>query len=43
MSHWKGVIKYNEDKGRTMVVDITGDEWFEIDDFIFDEVIEWRC
>lgn len=43
MSHWKGVIKYNKDKGRIMVIDITGDEWFEIDDFIFDEVIEWRC
>ena len=33
-------IKYNEDKGRIMILDEAVDEWYEIDDFMFDEIIE---
>jgi hypothetical protein len=37
-SKWTGIVKYNEDKGRIMIQDDLND-WYEVDDFEFDEVI----
>jgi len=38
ISSWKGLIRYNDDKGKIMIFDTDVDEWFEIDDFMFDIV-----
>lgn len=38
-SSWVGEVKFNEDKGRLMIFDKDVDEWFEVDDFMFDKII----
>lgn len=40
LSFWFGRIKYNEDKGRIMIIDEAVDEWYDVDDFMFDEIVE---
>lgn len=41
LSSWIGAVKWNEEKGRTMIQELKpmiGD-WYEVDDFMFDKVI----
>ena len=38
-SSWVGEVRFDESKGRMMVFDKDVDEWFEVDDFMFDKII----
>lgn len=38
-SSWIGEVRFDESKGRMMVFDKDVDEWFEVDDFMFDKII----
>jgi hypothetical protein len=43
MESWCGVIQYNDEKGRIMILDEIVSEWYEIDDFPYDEIVERKC
>jgi len=39
MSTWLGQVKYNEAKSRIMICDVCEGDWYEVDDYMADEVI----
>ena len=39
LSSWVGVIKYNDEKSRIMILEEELQEWYEVDDYIFDRII----
>lgn len=40
LSRWYGLVKYNDEKSRIMVFDLDEEYWYEVDDYVFDEVVD---
>lgn len=39
LSSWVGVIKYNDEKSRIMILEEEQQDWYEVDDYIFDRIV----